>query len=72
MTGKRFSAHFTWLYFILGVFCLITAGVFMERAALIPIVPSFFLRGLLYGLLGIFLLLMFGSSRKNSGIDESF
>ena len=65
MTRKRFSAYFTWLYFILGVFCLMSAGVYLERAALIVIEPSFFLRGLFYGLLGIFWMLMFGNSRKN-------
>ncbi|MBD3290717.1 hypothetical protein GF337_18065 [candidate division KSB1 bacterium] len=70
MTRNRISARFTWIYFILGVFCLITAGVHIERAALIAIAPSFFLRGFFYALLGIFWMVLFGNSKKNAGSQE--
>ncbi len=70
MSGNRTPTGLTWLYFVLAIGSLMASGIYIASAVQDGGSVGRIVRAVIFGLLGILWVYMYGEGRRRSGSNE--
>lgn len=67
MSQRDFPTPLRWLFFVISVGALISSGIYLGIGSSAGFLTGRILRAVIFGLLGIFSVLMYGTGKKHPG-----